>query len=99
MGAAATAGFTLATELADYLATKGMPFRDAHGVVGGIVRHCLTAGRRLEELTLAELRRFSPRFGADVKKWLSAAAAVRRRRAIGGTSPDNVRRQLRRHRS
>jgi argininosuccinate lyase len=99
MRAAATAGFTLATELADYLATKGVPFREAHGVVGAIVRHCLADGRTLEQLTLAELRRFSPRFGADVKKWLSADAAVRRRRAIGGTSPDNVRRQLRRHRA
>jgi argininosuccinate lyase len=99
MGAAATAGFTLATELADYLATKGMPFRDAHGVVGAIVRHCLAVGRGLEQLTLPELRRFSPLFGIDVKKWLSAAAAVRRRRAVGGTSPANVRRQLRRHRS
>jgi argininosuccinate lyase len=99
MRAAATAGFTLATELADYLATKGVPFREAHGTVGAIVRDCLAAGRRLEELTLAELRRFSPRFGADVKKWLTAAAAVGRRRAIGGTSPDNLRRQLRRHRS
>jgi argininosuccinate lyase len=99
MRAAATAGFTLATELADYLATKGVPFREAHGTVGAIVRHCLAAGRGLEELTLEELRRFSPRFGADVKKWLSAAAAVGRRRAIGGTSPDNLRRQLRKHRS
>ncbi|HVO24858.1 MAG TPA: argininosuccinate lyase [Candidatus Margulisiibacteriota bacterium] len=99
MRAAATAGFTLATELADYLATKGVPFRAAHGVVGAIVRQCLATGRALQDLSLAELRRFSPRFGADVQKWLSAAAAVRRRRAIGGTSPDNVRRQLRRHRS
>jgi argininosuccinate lyase len=97
MHTAATAGFTLATELADYLATKGVPFRDAHGIVGAIVRHCLAERRTLEELALPELRRFSPRFRADVKQWLSAAAAVRRRRAFGGTSPDNVRRQLRRH--
>ena len=98
MGAAATEGFTLATELADYLATKGVPFRDAHGIVGAIVRHCLAESRTLEDLTLPELHRFSPRFGRDVKDWLSAAAAVRRRRAIGGTAPDNVRRQLRKHR-
>ena len=98
MRVAATAGFTLATELADYLATKGVPFREAHAVVGAIVRHCLAERRTLEDLTVADLRRFSPRFGADVKKWLTADAAVRRRRTIGGTSPDNVRRQLRRHR-
>ncbi len=98
MRAAATAGFTLATELADYLATKGVPFRDAHGAVGAIVRHCLAERCSLEELTLAELRRFSPRFGPDVRKWLNADAAVRRRSAIGGTAPQNVRRQLRKHR-
>jgi argininosuccinate lyase len=97
MRAAATAGYTLATELADYLAAKGVPFRDAHGIAGAIVRHCLERGAPLEALTVAELQRFSPRFGNDVKRWLSAEAAVRRRRVPGGTSPDNVRRQLRRH--
>jgi argininosuccinate lyase len=98
MAAASTAGFTLATELADYLATRGVPFRDAHGVVGALVRHCLAERRGLDDLTLAELRRFSPRFGADVMQWLSAPAAVRRRRATGGTSPQNVRRELRKQR-
>ncbi len=98
MRAAAIAGYTLATELADYLATKGVPFRDAHGIVAAIVRHCLAEKRVLQELTPAELRRFSRHFGADAKQWLSAEAAVRRRTATGGTSPDNVRRQLRRHR-
>jgi argininosuccinate lyase len=95
MQAAATAGYTLATELADYLTDKGLPFRDAHHLVGEIVRYCLANRFTLEQLTPAELRRFSPLFGTDVKKWLSAEAAVRRRRAVGGTSPGNVRRQLR----
>jgi len=93
--AAATAGYTLATELADYLSTAGVPFREAHGIVGAIVRHCLAERRGLEELSLTELRRFSPRFRTDVRQWLSADASVRRRRATGGTSPDNIRRQLR----
>ncbi|MFI5366167.1 MAG: argininosuccinate lyase [Candidatus Binatia bacterium] len=97
MRAAATAGYTLATELADYLTGKGVPFRDAHAIVGAVVRHCLAEKVALEELTLPQLRRFSPRFGADVRSWLSADAAVRRRRAVGGTSPGNVQRQLRRH--
>jgi argininosuccinate lyase len=94
MRAAAGAGYTLATELADYLATKGVPFRDAHGVVGAIVQAALAAGRQLEDFSLAELRRFSPAFGRDVRRWLSHEAAVKRRRAVGGTAPANVRRRL-----
>jgi len=95
MRAAATAGYSLATELADYLAAKGVPFREAHRIVGEIVRHCLASGLTLEGLSLAALRRFSPRFSADVRRWLTADAAVRRRRATGGTAPQNVWRQLR----
>jgi argininosuccinate lyase len=96
MRAAAEAGYTLATELADYLAVHGVPFRDAHAVVGAIVRQAIADGRTLESLTLAELRRFSPAFAADVADWLSPEAAVARRRATGGTAPANVRRRLRR---
>ena len=92
--AAASDGYTLATELADYLATKGVPFREAHGVVGAVVQFALAAGRQLEELSLAELRGFSPAFGRDVRRWLTLDAAVKRRKATGGTSPDNVARRL-----
>ena len=94
MRAAAGAGFTLATELADYLATKGVPFRDAHGVVGAIVQWAIEANRTLEELTVEELRRFSPAFDRDVKRWLTNEAAIRRRKAPGGTAPANVERRL-----
>ncbi len=97
MRAAATRGFTLATELADYLSSKGVPFRDAHGIVGQVVRHCLANELRLEDLAPEQLQRFSPLFGPDVRSWLSASAAVRRRRAPGGTAPENIRRQVRRH--
>ena len=97
MLAAATAGYTLATELADYLTGKGLAFREAHGIVGAVVRHCLAHKLTLEALTVEQLRRFSPHFDNDVADWLSAEAAVRRRRAPGGTSPENVRRQLRKH--
>lgn len=97
MRAAATAGYTLATELADYLTLHGLPFRDAHRIVGEIVRYCLAHKLALEQLTPAQLRRFSPRFGTDVRRWLTAEAAVRRRRASGGTAPENIRRQLRKH--
>jgi len=97
MAAAATAGYTLATELADYLSGKGVPFRDAHGIVGAIVRDCIEKAVGLEQLTVGQLRKFSPHFDPDIHRWLRADAAVRRRRAIGGTSGENVRRQLRRH--
>lgn len=94
--AAASAGHTLATELADYLASKGVPFRDAHGVVGAIVQSAIAAGRQLEDLSLAELRGFSPAFGRDVRRWLNLDAAVKRRKAPGGTAPANVERRLQR---
>jgi len=89
-----TAGFTLATELADYLSAKGIPFREAHGVVGRIVRFAIESEVGLEDLSVEQLQRFSPRFESDVHDWLSADAAVRRRRATGGTAPLNLKRQL-----
>ena len=95
LAGASTAGFTLATELADYLSTKGVPFRDAHAVVGAIVRHCLEHKITLQELPLDALRRFSRRFESDVTAWLSSAAAIERRRAVGGTATANIDRQLR----
>jgi argininosuccinate lyase len=94
MRASSTAGFTLATELADYLSSKSVPFRDAHGIVGSIVQFCVREGIGLEDLTLGQLRGFSPHFAADVRRWLSAEAAVRRRRAPGGTAPTNLRAQI-----
>jgi argininosuccinate lyase len=90
----AACGFLLATELADFLVDKGMPFRDAHGVVGAVVRYCLKTGRELEKLTLAELRRFSPRFERDVFARLTPEAAIERRQAPGGTARANVERRL-----
>ncbi len=90
MRAAVADGFLNATDLADYLVTKGIPFRAAHEVVGRIVRRCVATGRRLEELPLAALRRFSPAFQADVARYLRIEACVERRRSFGGTSPTRV---------
>lgn len=95
MREAADKGFTLATEVADYLATRGIPFRQAHEIVGHIVRHCIEVKRGLSDLSLAELRAFSPRFEEGVFGWLTPEAAVKRRRAVGGTAPENVARRLR----
>jgi argininosuccinate lyase len=94
MLAAAQGGFMNATDLADYLVGRGVPFRAAHAVAGKVVRHCLSQGRRIEELPLAELKRFSPQIEKDVYRYLSAEAMVGRRRAIGGTAPSNVLRRL-----
>ena len=71
-----------------------MPFREAHAVVGAIVRAALAEKRGLEDLELAELRVFSPKFAADVRRWLSLESATARRRAIGGTASANVRKRL-----
>ncbi|GIW41150.1 MAG: argininosuccinate lyase [Candidatus Binatia bacterium] len=94
MREAALEGFTLATELADYLVLKGVPFREAHAVVGRLVRYCLEHGRGLETLELEELRRFSPKFDRDVQAWLTLEHAVGRRKAPGGTAKRNVLRRL-----
>ncbi len=87
--AAATAGYTLATDLADYLVRKGMPFREAHQAVGKLVRYASDKGKELSELTPAEYKRFSPLFEADVLK-LNVEASLAARDVPGGTAPKRV---------
>jgi argininosuccinate lyase len=94
MAVAAADGHMNATDLADYLASKGTPFRSAHRLVGKIVRAAVERGCRIEELPLGELRRFSPKIKQDVYAYLTPEAAVDRRRSEGGTAPINVRRRL-----
>jgi len=95
LAAASSIGFSSATDLAEYLALAGVPFRQAHGIVGRIVRFCIERERDLGQLTLAELRGFSPKFGADALKILTPAASVRRKRGPGSTSPAEVKQALR----
>jgi argininosuccinate lyase len=95
MQAATSEGYLLATDVADYLVTKGMPFREAHHVVGRAVRQCLAENRPLESLTQREWRELSKAFGPDLREWLSQDAALARRIAGGGTAPANVARRLR----
>ncbi|MPM50588.1 Argininosuccinate lyase [bioreactor metagenome] len=64
-------GFLNATEVADYLVKKGVPFRDAHGIVGQIVLHCEEAGKPIEALALPELQTFCPAFGEDVFDYIA----------------------------
>ncbi len=95
LAAAARGGFMLATDVADYLVEKQVPFRRAHAVVGAVVQWCVAEGRELHQLTLEEWRRFSPAFEADLLLRLTPEAAVARRTSYGGTSRENVERQLR----
>lgn len=94
MLAAVQDGYMNATDLADYLVCRGMSFRSAHGLVGKLVRFCLESGRRIEQLSLKELKSFSPRIEKDVYRYLVPRAMVERRRAPGGTASSNVRRRL-----
>jgi argininosuccinate lyase len=91
---AAGAHYSTATDLADYLVRQGLPFREAHEVVGKAVRHAITRGRELGDLPLEELRRFSPLIGRDVYAALTVEASLRARTVVGGTAPESVRQQL-----
>ena len=87
-------GFINATDLADYLVTKDVPFREAHGIVGESVRYCIDNGKKLEELTVEEFRKFSDRIGDDVYDFISIERCVERRNSIGGTSPSSTDEQM-----
>jgi|Deesub1362A_J573_1020465.scaffolds.fasta_scaffold00134_36 argininosuccinate lyase len=90
MRRAAEDGFSTATDLAEYLVRKGMPFRDAHRLVGRVVRYCIDRGRSLPDLGIRELRRFSGLFDEDVFHLLSAEGSVNSRSSKGGTSRAEV---------
>ena len=91
MRAAAEAGYSTATDFADYLVRKGVPFRDAHAVAGSAVALAAERGLALSELGLAELRELSPRIGEDVYAVLSIEGSVAARDHFGGTAPAAVR--------
>jgi argininosuccinate lyase len=92
--ASLTGGHLLATDLADYLATKGMPFREAHEVVGRVVRHCVEAGREITDLSAAEFADFAPAFGPDITEYATVAASLARKSQPGGTAPERVAERL-----
>ena len=98
MRAAALEGFATATDLADYLVGKGSAFRDAHEIVALAVREAEKKGCDLADLTLAALKRFSPKIGEDVYDWLTLEGSVARRKHPGGTAPAQVRRAVARGR-
>jgi argininosuccinate lyase len=98
MRQAAFEGFSTATDLADYLVRRGLPFRDAHEVVARAVRDAAGKNRDLSELSLDELRAFSPEIGDDVFESLTLEGSVAARKHIGGTAPDQVRAAIQRAR-
>ena len=93
---AAREGFSTATDLADYLVKRGLPFRDAHEVVGAAVSHCVQRGVDLSELSLAQLRTFDARIDQDVFSVLTLEGSVAARNHVGGTAPEQVKLQVQR---
>ncbi|ALS58485.1 MULTISPECIES: argininosuccinate lyase [Pandoraea] len=91
---AALQGFSTATDLADYLVKKGLPFRDAHEIVAHAVKICSDRDIDLADLSLAELQKFSPLVGEDVFGFLTLEGSVSSRNHIGGTAPEQVKRAI-----
>jgi argininosuccinate lyase len=90
MAAALRQGYATATDLADYLVKKGLPFRDAHEAVARAVRACEARGCDLPDLSLDELRSFSPLVGEDAFDVLTVAGSLAARDHLGGTAPTQV---------
>ncbi|GAA6388336.1 argininosuccinate lyase [Dialister sp. i34-0019-2H8] len=85
--------FSNATDMADYLAKKGLPFRQAHAVVGNAVHYCIEHHKVLLDLSMEEFRSMSPLFEEDIKEALSIENCVKNRESYGGTGPKSVERQ------
>ena len=97
MEAATKKGYATATDLADYLVKKGLPFRDAHEVVAHAVKTAQTQNLDLSELPLATLQQFNPAIQADVFECLSLVGSLNARNTLGGTAPSQIRQQILRH--
>lgn len=94
MKRAAAGGFSCATECADYLAAKGVPFRSAHEITGKIVLCCIERGKTLQSLSVAEYRDFSTLFDDDILQAVDVDTAINRRGCIGGCAPQETARQI-----
>ncbi|MGY0401307.1 argininosuccinate lyase [Carnobacterium jeotgali] len=94
MSEATTKDFSNATELADYLASKGIPFREAHEIVGKLVLKCLKKGNYLQDISLAEFQETAPVIQEDVYSLLEARVAVERRNSLGGTGFSQIKFEL-----
>lgn len=90
MSKGAKGGFTNATDLADYLVSKGIPFRHAHEIVGKAVLYCIEKGKTLEELSIGEYKEMTPLIEEDVYQFLDVKVCVARRQVKGGPAPQQV---------
>jgi len=90
----AAKGFSTATDLAEYLVMKGVPFRESHGIVGRLVAYSIKSGKALHELTLGEYRKFYQGFDEDIFACLKIENAVNAKNSLGGTAEKNVRKRL-----
>jgi argininosuccinate lyase len=99
MQRAALRGYATATDLADYLVKKGVPFRDAHEVVAHAVKEGLRQERDLADLPLTTLQGFHAAIGDDVFEALSLTGSLNARNVIGGTAPNQAHAQIERHRA
>ncbi|OEU49358.1 MAG: argininosuccinate lyase [Desulfuromonadales bacterium C00003096] len=98
MREAAARGFSTATDVADYVVRKGIPFRDAHEIVGKTVRYCIENAKDIPELSLEEFRSFSEHIDSDIYDYVTLDASVNARRATGGTAGEAVQGEIARAR-
>ncbi len=96
MRSTARDGYATATDVAEYLVRKGVPFREAHEITGKIVLFCHTRNKRLDELLLSELQSFSPQIAPDIFTVIEPEESVRHKKSLGGTSPTEVKKQIER---
>ena len=94
MEKAAKYGYMNATDAADYLVSKGVPFRECHEIIGEIVLYCISHGQAIEELSLDQLRDFSPEFGPDIYEKIDLRACVKAKKSEGSTSFESVEKML-----
>ena len=86
----AKGGFTNATDVADYLVKRGLPFRDAHAVVGRMVAYCIENDKYIDELSMDEFKEFSELFGEDIYDEISLKTCVSQRKLVGGPAKETV---------
>ena len=94
MAKSAMNGFTNATDAADYLVKKGVPFRDAHGIIGSLVLYCIDKGKAIEDCSVEELKAISDVFDSDIYDAISLKTCVEKRLTKGAPSPEKMKESL-----
>jgi len=94
MEQAAKYGYMNATDAADYLVSKGIPFRDCHEIIGRIVLYCINKGITIEEMTMEEFKSFSPKFEEDIYAKIAVRSCIEAKKSKGSTSFESVKWQL-----